>query len=90
MKIKLTDAQKIERIAQKHEDDGWNFYARYSGRAMFGDVCPGIVCPPYDTPKVVTAARRAGIKAYPSHDNMGRDNIVYWPAIKSDPEPVQA
>jgi hypothetical protein len=81
MTTKMTDAQKIERIANRHEDEDWSFYAGYSGRCMFGDRCPGIVCPGGDVSKVQSAVRRSGIKATPSTDNMGRDIIVYWPSI---------
>jgi hypothetical protein len=88
MKTKLTDAQKIERIAQKHDD--WSFRGTYSGRCMFGDVCPGIVCPTWDIRHVEGLAKKAGIKARASFDSMGLDNIVYWTSIKSDPDAVEA
>ncbi len=83
MKTKMTEAQKIERIAERHADEDWNFYADYSGRCMFGARCPGIVCPSEDVSQVKSAVRKSGIKASASFDNMGRDMIVYWPSIST-------
>ena len=84
MKTKTkTAATKIRAIAEKHADEGWTFYARYSGRGMFGDTCPGIVCPGYDVQKVEAAARKIGVRN-PSVDGMGLDRIVYWSSVASD------
>ena len=85
MKTKMTDSQKIERIVKRHEEDGWTFYARYSGRFMYGDHCPGIVCPSWDVSKATTALKR--INRNVSTDSMGRDAIVYCSSLRADPEP---
>ena len=81
MKTCKTDAAKIAAIAARHEADGWAFRAGYSGRCMFGQKCPGIVCPPHDVRRVEAAVRRAGIRSAASGDSMGRDAIVYWTAV---------
>ena len=87
MATKLTDAQKIKRIVGRHED--WTFYARYSGRYMYGRQCPGIVCSHYDVSKAVAAVRRAIVgKVTWNQDSMGLDTIVYFPGLQSDPEPT--
>ena len=84
MNAKLTDAQKIARIVARHED--WTFYARYSGRCMYGACCPGIVCSPYDTNKAAAAVKRALGRVTVSMDNMGLDMIDYYPGLQRDPE----
>jgi hypothetical protein len=81
MAAKMTDVQKIERIAERH--DGWRFYDGYSGRCMFGDRCPGIVCPSGEASQVESVVRKSGIKAKASRDNLGRSLIVYWSGISS-------
>ena len=62
--------------------NAWRFEDRYSGRMMFGARCPGIVCPPRDSGRVRSAARKAGITTEARQDSMGRDIIVYWPLIR--------
>ena len=42
----------------------------YSGRGMFGRVCPAVVVSPYDTTKFAKALNV-------SRDNMGRDMVIY-------------
>lgn len=88
MKTKLTTNQAIARVAARHEEDGWAFRARYSGRCMYGRCCPGITCPRGHVQAVTAAVRKAGIRGHASTDNMGLDMIVYWPGIEADPEPV--
>ena len=85
-----TDAAKIQAIADRHADEGWSFYAAYSGRCMFGRTCPGIVCPPQDARRATAAVRRAGIRSEVSRDSMGLDTIVYWSFLPSDPATVSA
>ncbi len=89
MNAKKTDAQKIAAIAARHEADGWSYYARYSGRYMYGRECPGIVCPPSDIGRARAAARRHGISGCAT-DSMGLDSIIYWPGVEAEaytPEP---
>lgn len=68
----------IEAIAR--DVDG-EVYRHYSGRAMYGSQCLGVVCP-YASEAIEAAARR-GITGART-DSMGRDYIVYWPAL-ADP-----
>jgi len=75
------------------------YYPQYSGRYMYGDTCPGLVVKTLgdlirlDLVGKVNArndltdgAKRVlvGIFASPKTDDMGKDKIVYWPALESE------
>jgi hypothetical protein len=81
---KLTDAQKIARVAERN---GWHYRGDYSGRCMFGAICPGIVCAPHEVGRARAAVKRAGIKGEASGDSMGRDAIVYWSFVAGEATP---
>lgn len=85
IKPTLSDAQKIQRVAKRHAQDGWTFRARYTGKYMSGRECPGIVCSAGDTIRVADEVRRAGIRRQDNADRMGDDMIVYWPYVAFDP-----
>lgn len=51
----------------------------YSGRGMYGDECWGIVG---DATKILAVAGAHGLIDGANMDSMGRNSIVYWPAIK--------
>ena len=82
MRTKLSDAAKIKRLAERNE---WSFRYNYSGRGMFGDTCPAIVCGRVEVNKVSSAVRKLGIKHSCSFESMGFDAVVYWPHLESDP-----
>jgi len=79
---KKTDAARIADVADRN---GWGFRGDYPGRGMFGLTCPGITCDPSEAKAARAAVRRAGVTGEPSQDGMGRDVIVYWPFVESDP-----
>ena len=61
----------------------------YSGRAMYGRKCFGIVGSQWSLAEVVGWARErlAGIDIpQPKTDSMGLDDIWYWPELEGDPE----
>ena len=53
----------------------------YSGRGMYGKTCVGIVCESPVT--AVKSAQSRGLSGALT-DNMGRDYIVYWPAVTAE------
>lgn len=57
---------------------GGTVYPDYSGRGMFGAVCPGIECA--DPLAAIEEAAARGLRGA-SQDQMGRDFIVYWPHL---------
>ena len=81
IRTETTDGQTIARVADLN---GWSFRDDYSGRGMFGAVCPGIVCQRHEVKAVMSAVERAGVEAAASTDCMGMDAIVYWSSIASD------
>lgn len=72
----MTANEIIDEIAEKTEG---KLYEDYSGRAMFGKTCRGIVT---DSPVyVVELAKQYGLTGHRS-DNMGKKAIIYWPNPK--------
>ncbi len=55
----------------------------YSGRAMYGNKCYGIICG--SLPDCLMLAGQYGLPA-PLYDNMGMDWIVYWRTISDEPK----
>ena len=66
---------KLEAIADQIDGD---FRPSYSGRGMGGRACAGIVTD--DPMKCIELAAQRGITGA-KVDSMGRQSIVYWPAI---------
>ena len=74
-------------------DSSDSFRPDYSGRAMYGRTCPGIVTGDFDGPtfgvEFALAVQEEGFDARrvfdalgcSRQDNMGRKMIIYWPAV---------
>jgi hypothetical protein len=60
------------------ENANGEVYEGYSGRGMYGDKCWGITG---DAAKIIEIAGAHGVFGA-NMDSMGRDSIVYWPALK--------
>ena len=69
----------INRLAKKL---GGKVYRHYSGRAMFGKHCPGVV---YNMAKHGDAKFPRSL-GKPAFDSLGLDSIVYFPSV-NDPRP---
>lgn len=73
------------------ETDGYEYYKNYSGRFMFGRICPAIVC--LDTSTVMVDLTQYLIEHGVSdvrsdlgticYDNLGLRYIVYFPTIST-------
>jgi len=76
--------QGMEAIYQGIQDmadrAGWEVNWRYSGRAMYGKTCVGVIA---DNP--VTVIERMALLGLTGAkmDDMGRSSIVYWPDLKT-------
>ena len=77
-------AEQIRIIEEVSATIGGTLYEDYSGRGMFGATCLGIVCA--DPQAAIEEAAARGLRGS-SHDNMGKDFIVYWPAVQRPVQP---
>lgn len=73
------EAAQIGKLREIADENGWVFRESYSGRNMGGAECVGIVGD--DAIDIIEAAAALGIRGA-RQDNMGRQYIVYWPALK--------
>jgi hypothetical protein len=76
--MKIDHTAAIERLTEIADDYG-SLYEQYSGRAMYGAHCVGIVT---SAPKIVIELAVASSITGHRTDSMGRDSIVYWPHIQ--------
>ena len=86
-KAKMTAAQKIHRIVDRHSDDDWSFHPRYSGRYMMGRECPAIACRFRESERATRAIKKALPGTDVHQDSFGMGVIVYAPEIPSDHDP---
>lgn len=70
--------EEVARILEYAEENGFAFRSDYSGRAMFGASCVGIV-----VDNVEDTIATLGIEGA-QFDNMGKQWIVYWPRLKRE------
>jgi hypothetical protein len=71
------NAKGILKIIDEHQDDIERVYKDYSGRAMYGDKCFGIIVAGFAYEELMEAFEKMGVSA--RSDNMGREMIIYWP-----------
>ncbi|MDD3569799.1 MAG: hypothetical protein PHY44_01700 [Lachnospiraceae bacterium] len=88
--------KKMEKEIKKFCDaNGYDFYANYSGRGMFGNKCVGIVgdntlrimielfCFLLDIYDGTTGYELSKMLGSPMTDNMGEEYILYFPKIEA-------
>lgn len=75
--MKKSKSQIIRDMA----DEGFGkLVEEYSGRGMYGATCLGLIID-QSIQSVIEEAASRGLRGA-SSDNMGKQNIVYWPAVK--------
>ena len=108
----LIDAIRVACENARFSDDDDDYYEEedysrdgfredYSGRAMYGRTCPGVVTDDFDGPtfgvhfalevqrRGFDAARALSALGGSRQDSMGRSTIIYWPAVgRLNPEAV--
>jgi hypothetical protein len=76
--------EDLETIQHLLEDQGYEVRLHYSGRAIYGAKCLGVIVG--DTGHLFTLGQL--LHEYdlptPRTDSMGRDVIAYWPDIRTD------